>query len=398
MTESEQKKNKLLIVPLLLAICVIAVVSMRNFFPFEKEVFERLMIAFGETESALKVAAGAAHGAAYGAASEPAHSATITRDSLIWLLSFLFSFAGCAIAWKLPDQPWMRAFAFVQAFAISLLCSWAAWKFLQIGLTPVTFVVSITLGFALGVLVRKMEADDTRMQSQFYQLLLRNNELRDVRLQLVRQDEVERRILAADLHDQVLNDMKRLRKKLEAYSKDRSEEQKAEIDQILAATMVEIREVMDSLCPSALEHLGLGAALEDCARKAGEKGGFKARCKSKLEDADVEKLSLVEQSLLYRLVQEALTNVIKHAQAKTVRVNSEVEGNHLIVTISDDGKGIPEGKMSEASRGLRYMRQRADLIGATIVFRAGEGVANPGTTVEIRVDLAGRTAVESTGG
>jgi len=155
---------------------------------------------------------------------------------------------------------------------------------------------------------------------------------------------------------------------------------------------------MDSLCPSALEHLGLTAALEDCARKAGEKGGFKARCKSKVEDADAEKLSIVEQSLLYRLVQEALTNVIKHAQAKTVRINSEVDGSDLVVTIADDGKGIPAGKMSEESRGLRYMRQRADLIGATISFRAGEGVASPGTIVEIRVDLAGRGAVESTGG
>jgi signal transduction histidine kinase len=165
--------------------------------------------------------------------------------------------------------------------------------------------------------------------------------------------------------------------------------------------MVEIREVMDSLCPSALEHLGLTAALEDCARKAGEKGGFKARCKSKVEDADVEKLSLVEQSLLYRLVQEALTNVIKHAEAKTVRINTERAGESLLVTVSDDGRGMPEGKANEESRGLRYMRQRADLIGATISFRAGDLVANsgnPGTVVEIRVDLAGRTAVESTGG
>lgn len=245
--------------------------------------------------------------------------------------------------------------------------------------------------------MRRWDAADVRMQSQFYQLSLRNNELRDVRLQMVRQDEVERRMLAADLHDQVLNDMKRLRKKFEAYAKDRSDEQKEEIDRILAATMVEIREVMDSLCPSALEHLGLGAALEDCLRKAGEKGGFKARFKSKLDDADVEKLSLVEQSLLYRLVQEALTNVIKHAEAKTVRLNAERDGESLLVTVADDGKGIPEGKMNEDSRGLRYMRQRADLIGATISFRAGEGVGSPGTVVEIRVDLAGRGAIESSG-
>jgi two-component system, NarL family, sensor kinase len=373
--------NKRLLVSIVLAVvaAAIAIVGMRNVPQFQTEVFERLMIAFGESETALKAARGDA----------------VLRDACSWSVAILLSYVGVLIGWKLPAIP--RIFAFLQPFGVSLLLTWAAWKYLQISLEPVTFIVSIALGLAGGYTIRRWDEADIRMQSQFYQLSLRNNELRDVRLQMVRQDEVERRMLAADLHDQVLNDMKRLRKKFELYAKDRSDEQKAEIDQILAATMVEIREVMDSLCPSALEHLGLSAALEDCLRKAGEKGGFKARFKSKLDDSDVEKLSLVEQSLLYRLVQEALTNVIKHAEAKTVRLNAEKDGESLLVTVSDDGKGIPEGKMNEDSRGLRYMRQRADLIGATISFRAGEGVGSPGAVVEIRVDLAGRSAIESSG-
>lgn len=369
---------------LIAAAAAIAVIGMNNFSALEKEVFERLMIAFGETEAMLK--SGSKSGAA--------------RDVLLWLFSLLLSAAGLVSGWKLSAVP--RIVVSIQVFVLSLVITWAAWKYLSIALPPVTFIAAITLGVSLGYALRRWHADETRMQSQFYLLKLRNNELRDVRLQMVRQDEVERRMLAADLHDQVLNDMKRFRKRFEAYAKDRATgdatEQKEEIDKILSDTMVEIREVMDSLCPSALEHLGLSAALEDCARKAGEKGGFKARCKSKIEDADVEKLSLVEQSLLYRLVQEALTNVIKHAEAKTVRINSEMSGDNLVVTVADDGKGIPDGKLSEDSRGLRYMRQRADLIGATISFRAGDGMVGTGTIVEIRVDLAGRTAVENSGG
>lgn len=368
---------------------VVAVIGMRNFVSFETEVFERLMLAFGETESTLKAGGGT------------------QVAQLVWVavVSALLSFAGIFAGTKLQVAANQRLVVFlvvfIQLLGVSLLLDWVAWKYLHISLAPVTFVVSIILGLAGGFAIRRWDDENVRMHSRFYQLKVRNNELRDVRLQMVRQDEVERRMLAADLHDQVLNDMKRLRKKFEAYAKDRTDEQKAEIDQILATAMVEIREVMDSLCPSALEHLGLTAALEDCARKAGEKGGFKARCKSKVEDADVEKLSLVEQSLLYRLVQEALTNVIKHAEAKTVRINTEKDGESLLVTVSDDGKGLPEGKATEESRGLRYMRQRADLIGATISFRSGDAVANPGnpgTVVEIRIDLAGRTAVESTGG
>lgn len=383
--------DKRIWVSLLLAViaAAIAVIGMRNFLAFETEVFERLLLAFGETEAAIKSAAG----------DQGARLVWVAVISV--LLSFVGIFAGTKLQIAANQRLVVFLVVFIQLLGVSLLLDWVAWKYMHISLAPVTFVVSIILGLAGGFAIRLWDDGDVRMQSQFYQLKVRNNELRDVRLQMVRQDEVERRMLAADLHDQVLNDMKRLRKKFEAYTKDRTDEQKAEIDQILAVTMVEIREVMDSLCPSALEHLGLTAALEDCARKAGEKGGFKARCKSKIEAADVEKLSLVEQSLLYRLVQEALTNVIKHAEAKTVRINTERDGESLVVTVSDDGKGLPEGKANEESRGLRYMRQRADLIGATISFRAGDAVANPGnlgTVVEIRVNLAGRTAVESTGG
>lgn len=365
---------------------MVAVISMRNFAPLEREVFERLMLASGETENALRAASGGGDSS--------------TFANLI--VSFLLAYAGMMAGWKLKVAENQRVFAllavFIQMLGLSLVVSWAAWKYLQTSLTPVTFLISILFGFCLGFVIRRWDEEDVRMQSQFFQLKVRNNELREVRLQMVGQDEIERRSLAAGLQDQVLNDMKNLREKIEAYAKDRTDEQKAEIDQLLAATMVEIREVMDSLCPSALEHLGLSAALEDCARKAGEKGGFKARCKSKVDAADLEKLSLVEQSLLYRLVQEALINVIKHAQARTVRVNTEIDAEALVVTVADDGKGIPDGRMNEDSRGLRYMRQRADLIGATIAFRAGEVIGNPGTIVEIRVDLAGRTAVESTGG
>lgn len=364
---------------------LVAVISMRNFVPLEREVFERLMLASGETERALRAVSGGGESS--------------MLASLV--VSFFLAYAGMMAGWKLKVAANQRVFAllavFIQMLGVSLVVNWAAWKYMQTSLTPVTFLISILLGLCLGFVIRHWDEEDIRMQSQFFQLKVRNNELREVRLQMVGQDEVERRSLAADLQDQVLSDMKKLREKIEVYAKDRKDEQKAEIDHLLAATMVEIREVMDSLCPSALEHLGLSAALEDCARKAGEKGGFKARCKSKVEAADLEKLSLVEQSLLYRLVQEALTNVIKHAEAKTVRVNTEIDAEALVVTIADDGKGIPDGRMNEDSRGLRYMRQRADLIGASIAFRAGEGIGNPGTIVEIRVDLAGRTAVESIG-
>jgi signal transduction histidine kinase len=123
-------------------------------------------------------------------------------------------------------------------------------------------------------------------------------------------------------------------------------------------------------------------------RRGAERGGFKARFKSKIKVGDLDHLSMVEQSLLYRLVQESITNICKHAQASEVRANIEISRGHLLIQVIDNGKGIEFGKLKEDSRGVRYMRQRGDLIGAKIIWTPAEG--GRGTMVEIRMDLAGR--------
>ncbi|MBC7997377.1 MAG: hypothetical protein IAF58_05520 [Leptolyngbya sp.] len=359
-----------------------SIICMRNFGVFDNEIFERLLLCFGETESTVRSGA--------------SPFASSSAAAFFCFIAFLFAELGVICGWKLSAQP--RSFAFLQIFALSLLADYGSWKLLGIRLSPLTFFLSSLIGLSCGYAIRKWDWQETRARAQFYQLTLRNNELRDIRLQMVRQDEVERRLLAADLHDQVLNDLKQLRRKFENYVKQPSAEEKQAIDQLLSAAMVEIREVMDSLCPSALEHLGLSAALEDCLRRTAEKSGFKARFRGKLDESEPVNLSMVEQSLLYRLVQESLTNVVKHAEAKTVRITLERQEDTLVVLIADDGKGVDASKLRDDSRGLQYMRQRADLIGATISWRAGDAdvVEKPGTVVEIRVSLAGRGSVEST--
>jgi signal transduction histidine kinase len=117
--------------------------------------------------------------------------------------------------------------------------------------------------------------------------------------------------------------------------------------------------------------------------------------RNKLNGTDLTVLSMVEQSLLYRLVQESITNACKHAEASTVRTVVEMDGNHLVISVADDGKGIDKAKWRDDSRGVRYMRQRADLIGASIAWRPGEG--DKGTVVEIRMNLDGRNHEQAAG-
>lgn len=339
---------------------------------FDREIFERVMLAFGVSESAIYKA-------------QPAISASYNTFVSLLVLTAL-SYGSFFIGFKLTKVP--RLLATMQMIVVSILIDWLVWATLQTPAQPLAHLSSIVLACGAGYVFRLAAKREQRYESQYYELMLRNRELQETRLQIVKQDEVERRMLAADLHDQVLNDLKALKQKFDDYSKAPDKEIEKKIHELLQQATGEIREVMDSLCPSALEHLGLLAAIEDCARRGAERGGFKARFKASAAGQDIEVLSMIEQSLIYRLVQESITNIIKHASASTVRVFADVEREHLIIKVVDDGKGIDPEKINQDSRGLRYMRQRADLIGATIAWQAGEG--GKGTIVEIQIGLTGR--------
>jgi len=345
----------------------------------DKEVFERLILAFGADN---------------GAAASHLSSSTVAQRAIEVGLVLLFAGASTWAGFKLAAVA--RSVVLVQLFVLSLLVQWALWHWTGLASRPFFYFTAVFAGCLAGYGFRAWDRQKRKSESQYYELLLRNRELNETKLQIVKQDEVERRMLAADLHDQVLNDLKQISHKLDDFETSHDPALGSNIKSLLHQAMGEIREVMDSLCPSALEHLGLAAAIEDCLRRGSERAGFKGRFRSKLDGSELDTLSMVEQSLLYRLVQESITNVCKHARARTVRATMDVENDHLVIRVSDDGQGIDPSKLRDDSRGVRYMRQRGDLIGATIAWRPGDG--GKGTVVEIRMDLAGRKNGESSGG
>lgn len=361
--------------PLFIAPLAVAALSwlIAHQFPnFDREIFSRLIFAFGNPPAATieKLWHGGLPQVPY---------AEVAACLLLSAVAVLAGYKLAAVA---------RCIVFTQILALSLLLQWVLWQVGGFELHPLLFFLPLPFGTGIGYILRRINLERKKTEAQYYELTLRNRELQETKLQIVKQDEVERRMLAADLHDQVLNDLKAIVQKFDEFSVEPQAEKADKIRSLLGQAMGEIREVMDSLCPSALEHLGLVAAIEDCLRRGGERAGFKGRVRSKLNGTNLDSLSMVEQSLLYRLVQESITNICKHAQAQTVRANVDVDGEELIIRVTDDGKGIDKSKWREDSRGVRYMRQRADLIGATIAWRPGEG--DKGTVVEIRMDLAGR--------
>lgn len=344
----------------------------------DKDVFERLMIAFQEN---------------------PQHfsQTTIVVDwaSLQGALNLLglviFATGETYLTLRMPVLP--RAFASMTLFALSLFYQFALWHYLHVEAHSLAFVCAMLGGFAGGLFLRREEENRAELEKYSYALKVRNKDLRDIRLDLIKQNEIERRILAADLHDQVLNDLKQVAQRFEAYVSEPDDKvNEGAIRDMTNQVMGEIREVMETLSPSVLEHLGMGAAVEDCLRRGSERSGFKVRFKNRLDSADLDCLSMVEQVLLYRLAQESITNICKHAEASTVRATLEKEDHNLVIRIADDGKGMDFAKARGDSRGMKYQRYRAELVGAIIGWKPGEN--GKGTTVEISVDLNDRNSSE----
>lgn len=273
----------------------------------------------------------------------------------------------------------------IQMMVLSLFYQIAVWQIFHVEGHPASMVLTIIASAIAGSILKRADQDRLKFESQQIELKLRNDELKESRIALVKQDESERRLLAADLHDQVLNDMRTIQKRFDLFADNPSKEQRDEINTMLKQSMVNIREIMDDLCPAMLEEFGLPAAIEDRLDKSSKIANFKARFACTAPEEHLNKLSSVEKQLIFRLVQESLTNIAKHAGASLVRINISEEDGALFFRVTDDGKGIDPSTLSSSSRGTLYMRLRAALIGARVGWVPGPD--NKGTTVEIRVNV-----------
>ncbi|MBX9689358.1 MAG: hypothetical protein K2X27_21795 [Candidatus Obscuribacterales bacterium] len=299
------------------------------------------------------------------------------------LLLFLITYAAIWISKRFTGAP--RLVLLIQTFIVSLLFQLGFYHFFQSEGQPLSIILCIVLASFAGKLLKKRSEEHRELEARQIELKLRNSELQESRLALVKQDESERRLLAADLHDQVLNDLRTIQKRFEAFARAPSSEEEKTINELLKQSMSDIREIMDELCPAMLEEFGLAAAIEERLDKGSQIASYEVRFQNNVASELLESMSAVENQLIYRLVQESLTNINKHAQAKMVRVSIEAEESDIIFRVSDDGKGIDPGSLSESSRGTLYMRLRAALIGAKVTWM--QGPDQKGTTVEIRLHV-----------
>ena len=227
-----------------------------------------------------------------------------------------------------------------------------------------------------------------------------NRQLAETRMQLATETETERRRIARDLHDQTLADLRRLilmadhLPTTETTNGHRRADPAAFRGEIELIT-TEIRRICEDLSPSALANVGLAAALEYALANAvahmpmDKRFDYEFTCDGALE----ERLTLAPavEIQIYRIAQEALSNICRHSMATRVRLAIFITpAGELTVSIEDDGQGFdPKINGAKTGRGLANIRSRASLIEADASWAKREG---GGTVFTLRKPAAARVA------
>jgi signal transduction histidine kinase len=163
-----------------------------------------------------------------------------------------------------------------------------------------------------------------------------------------------------------------------------------ELREMAAQTLEEVHDLALALRPRLLDDLGLLAALQHYL------GEFRDRCRLPVDfqvlGLENRRLSPRVETTLYRIAQEALTNVIRHAQAQNVGVLLEAGDRSVILIVEDDGRGFDVSRtmgshVHQGNLGLYGMRERATLVGGTLTIESAPG---EGTSVFAQIPLDSR--------
>lgn len=215
----------------------------------------------------------------------------------------------------------------------------------------------------------------------FNQMLERlEAERRESGRRAVAAQEAERNRVASELHDEVGQTMTAVLLVLARLQDAVVPERRRELvdaQEAIRGSLEEVRRIAQELRPELLEHLGLVSALTALARTFAARTGIEVDCRFA---PDLPKLDRDVELALYRIVQESLTNVARHAGAARVWLSMQPQHGGVVVCAVDDGRGV-HGPLREGG-GVRGMRERAMVVGGELAITA----ARTGG-VEVRVDV-----------
>ena len=194
----------------------------------------------------------------------------------------------------------------------------------------------------------------------------------------LRSSEQERRRWARELHDETLQGLAALGVLISSGLKAGGtglEQAARQVQAQISTEVANLRALITELRPAALDELGLAAAIEGLARRAETVEGLDVRLDVELGE---DRLEPEVETAAYRLVQEALTNVAKHARAEHVAIRVHGTGDRITLEVADDGHGFDAAQPADGF-GLAGMRERAGLMGGTLHIVSGDA----GTSVRV---------------
>jgi PAS domain S-box-containing protein len=236
--------------------------------------------------------------------------------------------------------------------------------------------------------------DVTELKHAEEKLKANSQQLRalSARLQSAREEEGTR--IAREIHDELGSALTTLKWDLEQVESVLSDpkpgpelesmKKKARtMTRLVENTIDVVRRISSELRPSVLDDLGLVPAIEWQSRLFRERTGIAVRCNCPVDEVG---LNQEQSTAVFRIFQEALTNILRHSRAAGVDVTIVEKDDTFVLTIKDDGRGITDSeKYGQSAIGLLGMRERAHLVGGEIEITGIEGA---GTTVTVRLPLS----------
>jgi signal transduction histidine kinase len=250
--------------------------------------------------------------------------------------------------------------------------------------------LALAASFAIGlVAVRHVTRLEDRLRSQREREVQYTRDLQRLSTRLVTAQEEERRTIARELHDEVGQVLTALKVEL-ALAERGVDAASAPFRQIGLARQIAdgalrtVRDLSRLLHPSVLDDLGLPAALESLVRDASSRHNLAGEI---LQDRSIPRLTPPLEVAIYRIAQEAVTNVVRHSQARTLRVALRHAGDVVTLIVEDDGKGFvpttPGGGATDGL-GLVSIRERAAQLRGTLHVESTPAI---GTRLSVTLPL-----------
>lgn len=235
-------------------------------------------------------------------------------------------------------------------------------------------------GVALDITARKAIEDELRASRE---------ELRRLSSHLEAAREEERTRIAREIHDELGGamtslkmDVSRLQRNAASLTPELLLERTAAMTQLINDTIKTVRRIATELRPGVLDDLGLVAAIEWQLQEFGARSGLECQL---IVQVDEIELDANRSTAIFRVFQETLTNVARHAEATRVIVALEAEDHHVVLRVEDNGRGIaPQDLAGGRSLGLVGMRERVRLLAGELTI---DGAPGQGTTVRVRIPL-----------